>query len=170
MTSLDMSAVATDSGTESPMPQVLVVHNDAATTRLVRESLESFCVCEVVATPNAEFAFELALRREYAFFVFGLNLPVLDGVLLYELISKAYKFAHGGSKLAPAVLYIGTEADSSRSDELLRDARVKGVLMRPIRIEKLLKKGPNGPRRERPDSRTFVTAKAYDPLAHDWSG
>ena len=106
----------------------------------MRESLKSFCVCEVVATPNAVHAFELALQREYAFFVFGLHLQDLNGEMLYELISKAYKFAHGGSKLAPAVLYVGAEADSMRSDELLRDARVKGLLMKPIRIERLLEK------------------------------
>jgi phosphoribosylanthranilate isomerase len=122
---------------EKRAPRVLIVHGDVETTRLIRETLESFTSSVIESTPNPEYAFELALMREYDLFILQMEMPVLPGVLLYDLISKAYRYAHGGEEVPPGVVY--TSEPSGESDELRRDARVKGVLAEPIRIESVLR-------------------------------
>lgn len=125
---------------ESGERQVLLVHEDVATMRLVREALESFTVSTVDTSPNAVYAFERSLQKRYDLFVFSLSLPEIHGELLYELIAKAYQHCHAGSRTAPAIIYLGEQKHSARVDELQRDARVKGVVMRPIRLDTFLKK------------------------------
>jgi CheY-like chemotaxis protein len=119
-------------------PRILVAHDDVGTLRLIREALGGFAVCDVDTSPTAEYAYELGLQRDYRLFLFGLNLPVLHGELLYELLSKAYPYCHAGKKIAPAVIYIGDESTVPRLHELKRDARVKDVLMKPLGIARLL--------------------------------
>ena len=95
-------------------------------------------MCDVDTSPTAEYAFELGLQRDYKLFLFGLHLPVLNGELLYELLSKAYPYCHEGRKMAPAVVYIGDETTVPRLHELKRDARVKDVVLKPLGIARLL--------------------------------
>jgi phosphoribosylanthranilate isomerase len=124
-------------GQEKGTPRVLIVHGDVETTRLIRETLESFTATAVESTPNPEYAFELALMREYDLFIIQLEMPVLPGALLYDLISKAYRHAHGGERVPPGVIYTSTA--KSGLDDIRQEARVKGVIAEPIRIEPLLR-------------------------------
>lgn len=117
---------------------MLAVHDEVGTLRLIREALGNFAVCDVDTSPTAEYAFELGLQRDYKLFLIGLKLPVLHGELLYELLSKAYPYCHEGSKVAPAVIYIGDDSTVARLHELKRDARVKDVLLKPLGIARLL--------------------------------
>lgn len=119
-------------------PTVLVVHPAVSTCRLIREALESFTTAEVDTSPDAVYGFELALKKRYKLFFFGLKSPVIDGPLLYELISKAYGFCHEGARLAPAVIFINEPGARPPGPEITQDARVKAVLSKPLRIEKLL--------------------------------
>ncbi|MEM8954514.1 MAG: hypothetical protein AAGD22_10220 [Verrucomicrobiota bacterium] len=116
--------------------RVLIVHGDVETTRLIRETLESFTSMKVESTPNPEYAFELAMKQSYDVFIVQLEMPVLPGELLYDLICKAYRFAGEGGLPAPGVVY--TSIAGARPSDLSREARVKGVLIEPIRIEPLL--------------------------------
>ena len=120
------------------MPRVLVAHDDVGTLRLIRESLGQFGECEVDTTPSAEYAYELALQREYVLFMFGLSLPVIHGELLYGLLSKAYPLCHSGARVCPGVVYITDAADAGRAEGLQREARVKGVLVKPLSIDRIL--------------------------------
>lgn len=122
------------------MPSVLIAHGDTATARLVRESLEGFCVCEVEATSSALSAYERALQRPYVLFLFDLHLAVLNGPLLYDLIAKAYPLCHAGARTAPAVIFFCTPQDLVRQEDWLRDVRVKGLLPTPVSISRLLEK------------------------------
>jgi len=117
---------------------VLVAHGDVTTKSLVREALENFTWCEVDLTPNAEVAFARALQKPYSLFVFGFDLPILDGEVLYEFICKAYRYRGTGHKVAPPIIYLGEAADTKRMEELRRDARVRGVLLRPFRLDRLI--------------------------------
>ena len=119
-------------------PRVLAAHDDVGTLRLIREALGNFAVCDVDTSPTAEYAYELGLQRDYKLFLFGLDLPVLNGELLYDLLSKAYPYCHAGKRTAPAVIYIGDESTVPRLHELKRDARVKDVVMKPLGIARLL--------------------------------
>ncbi len=119
--------------------RVLVAHPVGSTTRLMRETLESFTSAEVETTSNFLRAFELALQKRYEMFFFGMSIGDLDGPLLYELISKAYACGTGVRKLAPAVVFVREKDDPKLPEELERDVRVKDVVSKPIRIDRLLK-------------------------------
>src|SRR5690606_19759776 len=118
--------------------RVLVVHPSAPTLRLIRETLTQFTTAEVETTPDSVYGFELALQRRYQLFIFGVRMDGLEGPLLYELISKAYGFCHEGVRSAPGVLFLSERNATRRSEEFARDARVKGVLGIPLKIERLL--------------------------------
>ncbi|NNE90840.1 MAG: hypothetical protein HKN23_04265, partial [Verrucomicrobiales bacterium] len=120
-----------------PRPRVLVVHGASATGRLVRETLEDFSIADVDTCPDAVYGFELALQRDYQLFLFALHLPLIDGPLLYELICKAQKLAGNGIQ-APGVIFVREPSDPPPAEDLNRDARVKGFLMKPLKIERLL--------------------------------
>lgn len=117
---------------------MLIAHDEVGTLRLIRETLGQFADCEVDSTPSAEYAYELALQRPYALFIFGLGLPVIAGELLYELLSKAYPYCHSGARTCPGVVYIADSSQASRAEELRREARVKGVLLKPLSIDRIL--------------------------------
>ena len=119
--------------------RVLVAHPVGSTARLMRETLENFTSAEVETTSNFLRAFELALQKRYEMFFFGMSIGDLDGPLLYELISKAYACGTGVRKLAPAVVFVREKDDPKLPEELERDVRVKDVVSKPIRIDRLLK-------------------------------
>ena len=119
---------------------MLAVHPDVATLRLIRETLAQLTYAEAETTPNPENAFDLALAKRYDLFIFALQMPRLPGDLLYDLIGRAYGHCHAGSRTSPAVLYL-TDAGTQPPADLLKDARVKGAISRPINIERLLAKG-----------------------------
>lgn len=119
-------------------PRILAVHEDVGTLRLIRETLLEFTECEVDTSPKADYAFELALQREYKLFFFGLTTPMLPGELLYDLVSKAYLHCHAGARTAPAVVYVADAGSAVQAKGLQSDARVKGVLMKPVTIDRVL--------------------------------
>jgi len=126
-------------GTSRDSIKVLVAHPVSSTSRLIRETLESFTDLEVETTSNFLRAFELALQKRYEMFFFGTSIGDLDGSLLYEMISRVYACGKSVRKLAPAVVFIREKDDPKISDELERDVRDKAVVSKPIRIERLLK-------------------------------
>jgi len=119
-------------------PKVLVVHEMASTYRLVRETLDNFTNGEIETTPDPLHAFELALQKDYQLFIFGLKIQEMGGPLLYELISKAYTFGREKRKIAPGVVYIREQDESRPPEELIRDARVKDIIVKPVSIDRLL--------------------------------
>lgn len=120
------------------VPRILLVEESLPFRRVIREALTAFRHCEVDDTPSGEHAFEMALRREYALFIFSLPLPDIAGDLLDRLIVKAYPLAHRDSRTAPPVIYLTRPADMDRFDTLKRDVRVRGSLSFPPRLDQLL--------------------------------
>lgn len=119
--------------------RVLVVNPSSSTTRLIRESLENFTSTRVETTSDFLRAFELALQKRYRLFFFGMRIGEYGGPMLYELISMAYSTGYGSQRIAPAVVFVREKDDPKLPLELERDARVRGVLNKPIRIDRLLK-------------------------------
>ena len=129
----------TSPGNAAQVPErVLVVQTAAATTRLIRETLENFTQAEVVTTSDPLRGFELALQKEYRLFLFGMQVGELSGPMLYELISKTYSSGWAPARLAPAVIFIRDAEDPRLPEELTRDVRVKDVINKPVRIDRLL--------------------------------
>lgn len=123
--------------TPSAAPRVLLVEESLPFRRVIREALTAFRECEVDDTPSAEHAFEMALQREYALFIFSLPLPAISGDLLDRLLAKAYPLAHRGCHTAPPVIYLMRPQDKMSFQNIQRDARVRGSLEMPPRLDML---------------------------------
>ncbi len=118
---------------------VLLVHPDAAVGRLVREALESFCACTVEVTTSPLAGYARALQQDYRLYLFALTMEPLAGPLLYELISTAHQHTQLG-RATPAIIFFCQPADLPRHEALLRDARIKALLITPPKISQLLEK------------------------------
>jgi CheY-like chemotaxis protein len=129
---------ATPARPETGPVEILIAHPVASTVRLIRETLENFTECRVVTTSDPLRAFELALQKRFGLFLFAMQTGELSGPMLYELISKACSAGRGPRLLAPAVIFVREKDDPQLPEVLTRDARVKDVLYKPIRIERLL--------------------------------
>lgn len=122
----------------SELPYVLLAEQSLPYRSVIREALMSFRLCHVDDTPSAERAFEMALQRPYQLFIFSLPLEDMSGGLLNRLLAKAYPLAHPGCHTAPPVIFIVRPTDTLAFQELQRDARVRGSLSYPPKLDALL--------------------------------
>ena len=118
--------------------RVLLAEESLPYRRVIREALTAFRDCEVDDAPSGEVAFELALRRPYALFLLALHLPDLTGDMLDRLLAKAYPRVHAQSHTAPPVIYLLRPGEDGRFRELQRDARVRGSIPLPPKLDALL--------------------------------
>ena len=109
---------------------VLVMHPKSSTARLIRETLENFTNCHVTTTADPLRAFALSLQQPFGLFLFAMK--------SVELICRACSAGRGLKSLAPAVIFVREKEDAKLSDEMKRDVRIKDVVNKPIRIERLL--------------------------------
>ncbi len=119
-------------------PAVLLAEESLPYRRVIREALMAFHECEVYDTPSGEHAFEVALRRPCALFIFSLTLPDMAGDLLDRMVARAYPLAHPKLMVAPPIIYLARSADSLRVQALQRDARFRGSLAFPPKLDALL--------------------------------
>src|SRR5207248_5457458 len=124
---------------ETPVKRVLVVDDDTGVLRVIREALQNFLHWEVDTSPKPEYAFELALKKVYDLMIFDFSMPLIDGTLLFLLISKVYENTAPPRKVPPLLLISGQGSDE-RAQELRREARVCGFLPKPFTINRLLEK------------------------------
>ncbi len=121
------------------MNRILIADDDHALGRLMREAISERFGCEVDATPNPEYAFELALKKRYRAFVFDFAMPMIDGAMLFTLIGKVYGHVNPPAPLPPLILISG-RGDEERARELMREPGVRGFLAKPFQMERLLQK------------------------------
>ena len=118
--------------------RVLASYHDTGTLRLLRDSVSNLLSIGIDTSPSAEYAYEMAIKRPYSLFIFGYHMPNLNGVLLYDLLYKVYPSLYEGIRKCPAVIFIGEEDDIKMSDQVKRDARVRGFLVRPLSIDRII--------------------------------
>jgi DNA-binding response OmpR family regulator len=123
----------------SDTKRVLIVDDDTAVLRIMRESLQNLLQWEVDTSPKPEYGFELALKKNYDLMIFDFSMPLIDGTLLFLLISKVYENASPARKVPPLLLVSGQGSDE-RAQELLKEARVRGFLAKPFTISRLIEK------------------------------
>jgi hypothetical protein len=129
---------ATTPNSAPDVPCVLLAEPSLPYRSVLREALVSFRRCQVDETPSGERAFELALQRPYQLFIFAMPLDDLPGGLLNRLLAKAYPLAHPGCHTAPPVIFICRPTDTLAFQDLQRDARVRGSLTYPPKLDALL--------------------------------
>jgi response regulator RpfG family c-di-GMP phosphodiesterase len=116
-----------------------MVDDDVGLLRIVREALTSCLRCEVDTSPNPEYGFELALKKTYDLLIFDFSMPMIDGAMLFSLISKVYDHA-SPPRVVPPLLLISGKADESRAQELLKEPGVRGLVAKPFSVNRLMEK------------------------------
>src|SRR3989442_5322587 len=124
---------------EAAPKRILIVDDEVALLRMMREALETCLRCEVDSSPRPEYGFELALKANYDLFIFDFQMPMIDGAMLFFLIGKAYSVAQPPRNVPPLLLVSG-RADEERARELLKEPGVAGLVAKPFRMNRLLKK------------------------------
>src|ERR1700737_714429 len=87
--------------------RILMVDDDVALLRIVREALTSCLRCEVDTSPKPEYGFELALKKTYDLFLFDFSMPMIDGAMLFFLIGKVYNNVEPPRIVPPLLLVPG---------------------------------------------------------------
>jgi DNA-binding NtrC family response regulator len=124
---------------EPETKRVLIVDDDIAVLRIMRDALQSLLHWEVDTSPKPEYGFELALKKSYDLMIFDFSMPMIDGSLLFLLISKVYENSVPPRTLPPLLLVSG-QGSHARAQELIREARVRGFLGKPFTINRLIEK------------------------------
>ena len=102
--------------------RVLVVDDDTAILRIIRDALQSFLHWEIDTSPNPEYAFELALKKEYDLMIFDFSMPMIDGTLLFHLISMVYENSHP-ARTVPPLPHDARQGPQTGENALLRPRR-----------------------------------------------
>ena len=101
--------------------------------------MQSLLHWEVDTSPKPEYGFELALKKTYDLMIFDFSMPMIDGSLLFLLISKVYENSVPQRTLPPLLLVSG-QGSHAGAQELIREARVRGFLGKPFTINRLIEK------------------------------
>ncbi len=134
-TSLAQASAVSESG----IKRILIADDDSMLGRLMREALMTRFGCEVDATSNPEYAFELALKKRYRVFIFDFSMPMIDGAMLFALIGKVYNHVNPPLAVPPLILISG-KGDEERAQELMRDVGVRGFVAKPFAMNRLIEK------------------------------
>jgi len=124
---------------EAAPKKILIVDDDVALMRVMREALTSMLRCEVDTSPKPEYGFELALKKTYDLLMFDFQMPMIDGAMLFLLIGKVYNSA-APPRIVPPLLLVTGKGDEKRAQELLQEAGVRGLVPKPFSIDRLIEK------------------------------
>ena len=124
---------------EAAPKKILIVDDDVALMRVMREALTSMLRCEVDTSPKPEYGFELALKKTYDLLMFDFQMPMIDGAMLFLLIGKVYNSAVP-PRIVPPLLLVTGKGDEKRAQELLQEAGVRGLVPKPFSIDRLIEK------------------------------
>jgi DNA-binding response OmpR family regulator len=124
---------------DAPAKKILIVDDDVALMRVMREALTSFLRCEVDTSPKPEYGFELALKKTYDLMLFDFQMPMIDGAMLFFLIGKVYNNSVP-PRIVPPLLLVTGKGDEKRAQELLQEAGVRGLIPKPFAISRLIEK------------------------------
>lgn len=119
--------------------RILIVDDDVALLRLMREAITTMLDCEVDTSPQPEYGFELALKKNYDLLIFDFQMPMIDGAMLFFLVCKVYGNLQPPRSVPPLLLVSG-KADEARAQELLKEPGVRGLIAKPFAMNRLLEK------------------------------
>ena len=119
--------------------KILMVDDDVALLRIVREALTTCLRCEVDTSPDPTYGFELALKKNYDLLIFDFSMPMIDGAMLFFLIGKVYNHVQP-ARIVPPLLLISGKAEELRAQDLLKEPGVRGLVPKPFSINRLLDK------------------------------
>ncbi len=124
---------------EDDPKKILMVDDDVALLRIVREALTTCLRCEVDTSPDPAYGFELTLKKSYDLLIFDFSMPMIDGAMLFFLIGKVYDHTKP-ARIVPPLLLISGKADEKRAQDLLKEPGVRGLIPKPFSINRLMDK------------------------------
>jgi len=124
---------------DSSPKRILIVDDEVALLRVMREALTACFRCEVDTSPKPEYGFELALKKTYDLFVFDFSMPMIDGAMLFFLIGKVYNNIEP-ARTVPPLLMVSGRGDETRARELLSEPAVAGLIAKPFSMNRFLEK------------------------------
>ncbi|MEO5753393.1 MAG: response regulator [Chthoniobacterales bacterium] len=127
---------------EAETKRILIVDDDTSVLRIMREAIHNILHYEVDTSPKPEYGFELALKKNYDLMIFDFSMPLIDGTMLFLLISKVYENSSPPRRMPPLLLVSGQGSDE-RAQELLAEAPVRGFLAKPFAVNRLIEKVKN---------------------------
>ncbi len=80
----------------------------------------------------------MGLRRPYSLYIFALTLPDMRGDLLDRLLAFAGPLVHENTHAAPPIIYLLRPEEATEWQTLVRNARVRGHVFIPPRLDVLL--------------------------------
>ncbi len=89
------------------MKRILIVDDDTAVLRIMREAIQTLLHWEVDTSPKPEYGFELALKKTYDLMIFDFSMPLIDGTMLFLLISKVYENSSPPRTMPPLAPRLG---------------------------------------------------------------
>jgi len=119
--------------------RILIVDDEVAFLRIMREALAASFRCEIDTSPKPEYGFELALKKTYDLLVFDFSMPMIDGAMLFFLIGKVYDNS-APPRTVPPLLLVSGQADEARAQDLLKEPGVAGLIAKPFAMTRLLDK------------------------------
>lgn len=119
--------------------RILVVDDEVALLRMVREALTASFCCDVDTSPAPEYGFELALKKSYDMLIFDFSMPMIDGAMLFFLIRKVYDNAKP-PRTVPPLLLVSGRGDEARARDLLKEPGVAGFIAKPFAMNRLFDK------------------------------
>jgi DNA-binding response OmpR family regulator len=119
--------------------RILIVDDEVALLRIMREALTTSFRCEIDTSPKPEYGFELALKKSYDLLIFDFSMPMIDGAMLFFLIGKVYNNSEPPRTVPPLLLASG-KADEDRAQEVLKEPGVAGLIAKPFAISRLVDK------------------------------
>ena len=123
----------------NPPKRILIVDDEVALLRIMREALTASFRCEVDTSPKPEYGFELAIKKTYDLFIFDFSMPMIDGALLFFLIGKVYGSIEP-PRMVPPLLLVSGKGDQMRAQDLLKEPSVAGFIAKPFSMNRLLEK------------------------------
>lgn len=116
--------------------RILIVDDEVAVLRIMREAVVANFHCEIDTSPKPEYGFELALKKNYDLLIFDFSMPMIDGAMLFFLIAKVYNNSEP-PRIVPPLLLVSGKADEERARELLKEPGVVGLIAKPFAMSRL---------------------------------
>lgn len=124
---------------DGDLRRILIVDDDVVLMRVTREALTSFLKCSVDTSPKPEYGFELLLKKDYDLLIFDFSMPMIDGAMLFFLVSKVYENSNP-PRIVPPLILLSGKGEEERAQDLLKEPHVRGLISKPFAINRLVQK------------------------------
>jgi CheY-like chemotaxis protein len=120
-------------------PMVLVIDENPSSRRLLCETIVAFKQCEIESSGDTLLGYQKAITLPITLLLMSLTTPKIPATILYEILAQTYPRLRRSRPIPPPVIFLGNAGDAqANAQEFRNDPRVKGVLLRPLKLQSIL--------------------------------